>query len=62
MQDKLHYAITGLTASEIIATRCNPKDNNLGLTNWKGTKVRKGDVITAKTISPKTNCGDLISS
>lgn len=48
IQDKLHYAITGNTASEIIATRCDPTADNLGLTTWKGTKVRKKDVTTAK--------------
>lgn len=48
IQDKLHYAITGLTSSEIIATRCNPKEDNLGLTAFKGSKVRKSDVTTAK--------------
>ena len=48
IQDKLHYAITGNTAAEIIATRCDPSADNLGLTNWKGGVVRKGDVTTAK--------------
>ena len=48
IQDKLHYAITGNTAAEIIATRCDPSADNLGLTNWKGEVVRKGDVTTAK--------------
>lgn len=48
IQDKLHYAITGNTASEIIATRCDPTVDNLGLTTWKGNKVYKADVTTAK--------------
>lgn len=48
IQDKLHYAITGNTAAEIIVTRCDPSADNLGLTNWKGEVVRKGDVTTAK--------------
>lgn len=48
IQDKLHYAITGNTAAEIIATRCDPSADNLGLTSWKGNVVRKGDVTTAK--------------
>ncbi|STC69163.1 RhuM family protein [Corynebacterium pilosum] len=48
IQDKLHYAITGNTAAEIIATRCDPNADNLGLTNWRGTIVRKRDVTTAK--------------
>ena len=48
IQDKLHYAITGNPSSEIIATRCDPQADNLGLTSWKGDIVRKGDIRTAK--------------
>ncbi|OFO36962.1 hydroxyacid dehydrogenase [Corynebacterium sp. HMSC075D04] len=48
IQDKLHYAVTGQTASEIIATRCDPGADNLGLSTFKGKVVRKGDVATAK--------------
>lgn len=48
IQDKLHYAITGNTASEIIATRCDPTADNLGLATWRGSKVRRSDVTTAK--------------
>ena len=48
IQDKLHYAITGQTSSEILATRCDPQADNLGLTNFKGKTVRKGDIETAK--------------
>lgn len=48
IQNKLHYAVTGLTGGEIIATRCDPAAANLGLTNFKGNKVLKADVYTAK--------------
>lgn len=48
IQNKLHYAITGQTASEIIATRCEPTADNLGLTTWSGNQVRKKDIATAK--------------
>lgn len=48
IQNKLHYAITGQTASEILATRCDPSAQNLGLTSFKGNKIRKGDIVTAK--------------
>lgn len=48
IQDKLHYAITGLTAAELIATRCNHESDNLGLYSWKGARVRKADVLIAK--------------
>jgi hypothetical protein len=48
VQNKLHWAITGRTAAEIIAERANSTQPNMGLTNWKGAKVRKGDVTVAK--------------
>ena len=48
VQNKLHWAITGSTASEIIASRANAGKPNMGLTTWKGTKVRKADVTVAK--------------
>ena len=48
VQNKLHWAITGHTAAELIAERANARKPNMGLTNWKGAKVRKGDVTVAK--------------
>ncbi|MDD2229633.1 MAG: virulence RhuM family protein [Candidatus Cloacimonetes bacterium] len=48
MQNKMHYAATGQTAAELIATRANADEANMGLTNWKGSVVRKRDVVTAK--------------
>lgn len=48
VQNKLHWAITGRTAAEIIAERADASEPNMGLTSWKGTKVRKGDVTVAK--------------
>lgn len=48
VQNKLHWAITGHTAAEIIAERADASRPNMGLTNWKGVKVRKRDVIVAK--------------
>ena len=48
VQNKLHYAVTGLTAPEIIAQRVNPELPNMGLTTWKGTRVLKDDVKIAK--------------
>lgn len=47
-QNKLHYGITGHTAGELIARRADAGKPNMGLTTWKGTKVRKGDVAVAK--------------
>lgn len=48
VQNKLHWAITGSTAAEIIAGRANAEKPNMGLTTWKGAKVRRADVTVAK--------------
>ena len=48
VQNKLHWAITGHTAAEIIAQRADAGKPNMGLTNWKGDKVRRQDVGIAK--------------
>lgn len=48
MQNKMHYAATGLTAAEIIKNRANAQLPNMGLTNWKGSRVLKTDIGTAK--------------
>ena len=48
VQNKLIYAATGNTAAEIIAQRSNITKENMGLTNFEGTKVRKQDVIISK--------------
>ena len=42
IQNKFHYAITGLTAAELITKRIDSKKRNAGLTNWKG------EIITSK--------------
>lgn len=46
--NKLHFAISGKTAAELIADRAYAGQPNMGLTAWKGAKVRKGDVTVAK--------------
>lgn len=48
VQNKLHWAITGQTAAEIIRTRADRSRPNMGLTSWRGAKVRKEDVSIAK--------------
>ncbi len=48
VQNKVHWAITGQTAAEIIHNRADSDKTNMGLTNWRGTKVRKQDVVNAK--------------
>jgi hypothetical protein len=53
MQNKMHYAATGLTAADIIKQRANAEKPNMGLTNWKGSRVLKTDVGTAKNYLEK---------
>jgi len=51
VQNKLHWAITKQTASEIIYARANHEKNNMGLTTWKNApigRIRKSDVVIAK--------------
>lgn len=48
VQNKLHFAIHGHTASELIVSRADATKENMGLTSWKGDKVRKQDVRVAK--------------
>ncbi len=51
VQNKLHYAISGKTAAEIIYSRANSKEQNMGLTSWKNSpkgKIRKTDISIAK--------------
>ncbi|WP_416193556.1 virulence RhuM family protein [Nitrobacter sp. TKz-YC01] len=48
VQNKMLWAVTGKTAAELIESRSDPSARNMGLTSWKGSVVRKGDVGTAK--------------
>ncbi len=48
VQNKVHYAVHGQTAAELIATRANSSQANMGLTTWQGTRIRKADVSIAK--------------
>ena len=47
-QNKMHFAATGLTAAEIIRERADAGKPNMGATNWKGGKLLKRDIGTAK--------------
>ncbi len=47
-QNKLLYAVTGKTAAEIVLERADSAEPNMGLTNWKGSIVRKQDILIAK--------------
>lgn len=48
VQNKLLYAVTKHTAAEIIVDRAKADLPNMGLTNWKGSRVRKEDIFIAK--------------
>lgn len=48
VQNKLHWAITGQTAAEIISKRADSSKKNMGLTTWRSSKIRKTDISVAK--------------
>jgi hypothetical protein len=48
VQNLLLYAVTQKTAAELIVSRANPADAHFGLLSWKGTQVRKQDIVVAK--------------
>jgi hypothetical protein len=48
IQNKLHFASTGMNAAELIQSRANHQLPNIGLTVWKGDKLRKTDIAIAK--------------
>jgi len=48
IQNKLHFACTGLTAAELIHLRADASQPHMGLTSYKGEEVRKADVTVAK--------------
>jgi len=62
VQNKLHFAITGHTAAEIIYNRVSSTKENMGLTNWKNAPqgvIRKTDVSIAKNYLDKTELEQL---
>ena len=51
VQNKLHYAVTGHTAAEIVQERSDPEQPNMGLATWKGAPggpIHSSDVTIAK--------------
>jgi hypothetical protein len=48
IQNKMHWAAHGRTAAEIVAGRADAQQENMGLTSWRGEKIRKADVGLAK--------------
>jgi len=59
MQNKLHFAVTGHTAAELIAARADHAQPNMGLTSWKGGRVSKADVTVAKNYLASSEIGEL---
>jgi len=48
VQNKVHYAVTGSTAEEIVVDRIDSGKRNLGLSNFRGAKPTKEEIIIAK--------------
>ena len=48
VQNKLLYGVTGMTAADIVLSRADASKENMALTSWSGTRVRKVDVVIAK--------------
>lgn len=58
-QNKLIYAITNQTAAELVLSRADANLPNMGLTSWKGSIVRQGDVAVAKNYLQHSEIEDL---
>jgi hypothetical protein len=59
VQNKLHFAVSGMTAPELIVARASEKKPNMGLTAWKGGVVRKGDIFVAKNYLSEEEINEL---
>ena len=59
VQNKLHYAISGETAAELIYYRADATKDNMGLTSWRGEHVQKADVTVAKNYLSKEEIDSL---
>lgn len=59
VQNKLHYAVTGMTGAEIRVERADSTEPNMGLTTWSGDHPTQIDVHTAKNFLGKTEIRDL---
>ncbi len=62
VQNKLHFAITGKTAAEIVAGRVNSKKEAMGLTSWRQSpqgKIMPSDVVIAKNYLGKEELAHL---
>jgi len=59
IQNKLHFATTGMTAAELIRKRADHTLPHVGLTNWKAGEVRRTDVTIAKNYLNVTEISEL---
>ena len=62
VQNKMHYAVHGMTAAEVIVDRANHEKEHMGLTSWKNApdgKIVKTDVSIAKNYLAKDEIAEL---
>ena len=59
IQNKLHFAATGMTAAELITSRAEYTKPNMGLSTWQKDEVRKTDVVIAKNYLAETEVTEL---
>ena len=62
VQNKMHYAVHGHTAAELIVERADARKNHMGLTTWQDApngKIKKSDVIVAKNYLTEKELGQL---
>ncbi len=59
IQNKLHHAVTGMTAPELIAARADASQPNMGLTSWKRGTVQRADVTVAKNYLREAEISEL---
>ena len=59
IQNKLHFAVTGKTAAEIIRDRVDAAQPNMGLATWKGQWLTKADVTVAKNYLTEAEISEL---
>ncbi|MDR1656906.1 MAG: virulence RhuM family protein [Deltaproteobacteria bacterium] len=59
VQNKLHYAVHGMTAAELIVSRVDSEKDNMGLTTYDGASVRQSDVTIAKNYLSREELDEL---
>jgi hypothetical protein len=59
VQNKLHFAVHGMTAAELIVSRANAEKEDMGLTTYAGKTVRQSDIMIAKNYLDRDELEDL---